>query len=90
MELCNWPLKHIKSFAGFYFHLELNPMCSCPNGEQALLAYQVKVQHQWHKDIARGQGFNIAPINQKLLATVTKEVWDTIHLEAIKKINIPF
>jgi len=33
MELCNWPPKHIESFARFYFHLELDPMCSCPNGE---------------------------------------------------------
>ena len=89
MELCDWPQKHIQSFARFYFHLELDPMHSCPNGEQVLLAYQVKVQHQWHEDIAQGQGFNISQINQKLLATIAEEVWDAVHLEAIKKVSNP-
>jgi hypothetical protein len=87
MELCSWPLKHVKSFARFYLHLELDPMRSRPNGERILLAYQAKVRRQWHDDIARGQGFNIAQINQRLLATVTEEVWDTIRLEAIRKVS---
>jgi len=87
MELCNWPPKHVESFARFYFHLELDPMRSRPNGERVLLAYQAKVRRQWHEDIARGQGFNIAPINQKLLATVAEEVWDAIRLEAVKKVS---
>ena len=50
MELCNWPPKHIDSFARFCLHLELNPMCLCPNRERVLLAYQAKVQHQWHQE----------------------------------------
>jgi len=72
MELCNWPLKYVESFAKFYFHLELNPMHLRPNWERVLLAYQSKVQHQWHDNIAQGQGFNIAQINQRLLTTVAK------------------
>jgi len=52
MELCNWPSKHVESFAKFYLLLELNLMCSCPNRECVLLAYQSKVWHQWHDDIA--------------------------------------
>ena len=88
MELCNWPPKHIDSFAIFYLHLELDLMCSCPNGEWVLLAYQAKVRRQWHDDIAHSQGFNIAQINQRLLATVAKEVWDVIRLEAVRKVSI--
>ena len=88
MELCNWPSKHVDSFARFYLHLELDPMRSRPNGERVLLAYQAKVRRQWHDDIARGQGFNIAQINQRLLTTVAEEVWDAIRLEAVKKVNI--
>ena len=88
MELCSWPVKHVDSFARFYLHLELDPMRSRPNGERVLLAYQAKVRRQWHDDIARGQGFNIAQINQRLLATVAEEVWDAIRLEAVKKVSI--
>ena len=89
MELCNWPSKHVDSFARFYLHLELDPMRSHPNGERVLIAYQAKVRRQWHDDITRGQGFNIAQINQRLLATVAEEVWDAIRLEAIRKVSEP-
>ena len=87
MELCNWPPRHIDSFTRFYFHLELDPMRSCPNGEHVLLAYQAKARCQWHEDIACRQGFNMAQINPKLLATVADEVWDMIHLESVKKVS---
>ena len=89
MELCNWPSKHVDLFARFYLHLELDPMRSRPNGERVLIAYQAKVRRQWHDDIARGQGFNIAQINQRLLATVAEEVWDAIRLEAVRKVSEP-
>jgi len=62
-------------------------MCSHPNGERVLLAYQAKARRQWHEDIARGQGFNIAQINPKLLATVADEVWDMIRLESVRKVS---
>ena len=88
MELCNWPPKHVSSFARFYLHLELNLMCLCPNGERVLLTYQATVRHQWQDDIAQGQGFNIAQINQRLLTTVAKEVWDAICLEAVRKVSV--
>ena len=87
MEICDWPQKHTESFARFYLHLELDPMRSCPNGERVLLAYQAKVRRQWHEDIARGQGFNIAQINHTLLATVAEEVWDTVCLDAMRKVS---
>ena len=87
MEICDWPQKHTESFARFYLHPELDLMCSCPNREQVLLTYQVKVRCQWHKDIARGQGFNVAQINHTLFATMAEEVWDTVHLDAMRKVS---
>ena len=87
MEICDWPQKHTESFARFYLHLELDPMHSHPNGEWVLLAYQAKVRRQWHEDITRGQGFNIAQINHTLLATVAEEVWDTVRLDAMRKVS---
>ena len=89
MDLCDWPQKHVQSLAHFYFNIELDPMRSRPNGERMLIAYQAKVRRQWHDDLSRGSGFNIAPINQKLLSTVTEEVWDTIKSDAIKKVSFP-
>jgi hypothetical protein len=87
MEICGWPQKHTQSFAHFYFNLELDPMRARPNGEKVLIIYHAKVRRQWHDDLSRGQGFNIAPINQKLLDTVAEEVWDKIKTEAIKKVS---
>ena len=87
MDLCDWPQKHVQSLAHFYFNIELEPMRSRPNGEKILIAYQARVRRQWHNDLSRGLGFNIAPINQKLLSTVAEEVWDMIKLEAIKKVS---
>jgi hypothetical protein len=89
MEICGWPQKHVQSFAHFYFNLELDPMRARPNGERVLIIYHAKVRRQWHDDLSRGQGFNIAPINQKLLSAVAEEVWDTIKTEAIKKVSTP-
>ena len=87
MEICDWPQKHTESFARFYLHLEVDPMHSHPNGERVLLTYQAKVRCQWHKDIAQGQGFNIAQINDMLLITITEEVWDTVRLDAMRKVS---
>lgn len=89
MDLCNWPQKHVQSLAHFFFNIELDPMRSRPNGEKILIAYQAKVRRQWHDDLSRGLGFNIALINQKLLSTVAEEVWDTIKLDVIKKVSAP-
>lgn len=89
MEICGWPQKHIQSFAHFYFNLELDPMRSRPNGEKILIMYHAKARRQWHEDISRGQGFNIASINQRLLNTVAEEVYDAIRTEAIKKVSVP-
>ena len=87
MDLCDWPQKHVQSFTHFYFNIEVDPMRSWPNREKILITYQAKVRRQWHNDIARGQGFNIAPINQKLLSTVAEEVWDSVRVDMIKKVS---
>lgn len=87
MEICNWPQKHIQSIAHFYFNLKLDPMRARPNGERVLIIYQAKVRRQWHDELARGQGFNIAQINQKLLSAVAGEVWDTVRTEVIRKLD---
>jgi len=87
MDQCDWPQKHVQSFAHFYFNIEIEPMHSQPNGKRVLIANQAKVRRQWHDDLARGQGFNIALINQKLLSTIAEEVWDSVRLEAIKKVS---
>lgn len=87
MDLCDWPQKHIQSLAHFYFNIKLKPMESCPNGKKMLIAYQARVWRQWHDDLSRGLGSNIAMINQKILSTVAEEVWDTIKLDVIKKVS---
>ena len=88
MDLCNWPQKQVQSLAHFYFNIKLDPMQSCPNGEKVLIAYQARVRWQWHDDLSRGLGFNITPINQKLLSTVAEEVWDMIKSDVIKKVSV--
>lgn len=89
MGFCDWPQKHIQSFAHFYFNLELEPIRSRPNGEKVLIVYQAKARRLWHDEISRGPGFNIAPINKTLLSTVAEEVWDMVRLESIKKVSFP-
>ena len=88
IDLCSWPPKHTQSFAHFYFNLKLDPMRARPNGEKVLIIYQAKVRRQWHDDLSRGEGFNIAQINQKLLSAVAEEVWDAIRTDAIKKVSV--
>ena len=39
-------------------------------------------------DLSRGEGFNISQINQRLLSVVAEEVWDTIRMDAIKKVSV--
>ena len=87
MDLCDWPQKHVQSFAHFYFNIEVDTMHLWPNREKILIAYQAKVRRQWHDNIARGQCFNIALINQKCLSTVAEEVWDSVRVDAIKNVS---
>ena len=88
MDLCGWPLKHTQSFAHFYFNLKLDPMHACPNGKKVLIIYQAKARRKWHDDLSRGEGFNIAQINQKLLSAVAEEEWDAIRTDVIKKVSV--
>ena len=87
MEICEWPRKHIDAFTLFYFNLEIDEMRLRTHGERILLAYQAIVRRQWHEDLTRGKGFNIAAVNQKLLSSVADEVWDSIRTESIKQIS---
>ena len=85
MYLCRWPQKHVQSLAHFYFNIELNLMWSHPNSEKILITCQARVRWWWHDNLSRGSGFNIMPINQKVLSTVAEEVWDMIKSNAIQK-----
>jgi len=44
MDQCDWPHKHVQSFAHFYFNIEIELMHLQPNGERVLIAYQAKVR----------------------------------------------
>jgi len=46
MDQCDWPHKHVQSFAHFYFNIEIEPMRLRPNGERVLITYQAKVRRQ--------------------------------------------
>ena len=84
-----WPQKHVDALAHFFIALESSPFRGRTHGEKILITYQAKVRRHWHDQLKLddGGGFNIALIDNKLLETISNELWDVAHAENRKEVS---
>jgi hypothetical protein len=84
-----WPSSHIKSLAEFFLNLEIHPTRNCQHGEKILLIYQARVHRNWHDQLKRNTGFNIAIMNNTLLQSISDKFWDSLQAGSFKEVWNP-
>ncbi|KZT18306.1 hypothetical protein NEOLEDRAFT_1065920 [Neolentinus lepideus HHB14362 ss-1] len=83
MESAGWDTQHHGALANLFWNLTNHEYRSRPHGETALITYQARIRRHWHDTLKRGEGYNIATINDRLLAAIMDEVWDKYRMEAM-------
>ncbi|KAG2757191.1 hypothetical protein P692DRAFT_20867773 [Suillus brevipes Sb2] len=66
LSKAKWPQTHIDALS-----LDL--------GDLVILHYASRVRQDWHDRLKRDEAFNIAIINEILLRSINKELWDKVH-----------
>ena len=69
-----WQEEHTVCIATFYVNLDCHPRKGQDNGKQALLLYQSRARREWFDALKRGEGFNLALIQEDLLRSLAEEV----------------
>ena len=86
----DWPIAHLRSLALFFAYIEDSPLRNKPNGEQTLIVYQAKVRLEWHDSLKRGECFNIAIFNERLLRSIGDDVWENQRAESLREVSKNF
>ena len=82
-----WPPSHVKALAEFFLNLEIHPSRTRKYGENILIIYQARVRRNWHDQLKRDAGFNIAIMNNSLLQAISEEFWDGLRTEKYKEVR---
>ncbi|KAE9395166.1 hypothetical protein BT96DRAFT_1044961 [Gymnopus androsaceus JB14] len=83
MTELGWPADYCRAWAHFYTILENHRFgCYEPHGEQVLVKYHAQVKRDWHRLIlAKKAVFNVAIINEELIARIEDDVLRQMRLE---------
>ena len=74
-----WEDEHATALASFYINLDCHQRKEQDNGKMALLLYQSRVRREWFDSLKRGEGFNIALIEEDLLRALAEEVNNVVR-----------
>ncbi|KAH7917947.1 hypothetical protein BV22DRAFT_1042090 [Leucogyrophana mollusca] len=87
LQKAGWPDKHVNSIATLYWNIENHPYRTRPHRERVLSLYASRARREWHDELKRNKGFNIASINEMLLRTINDEVWDSIRADSMRRVE---
>jgi hypothetical protein len=77
MHQNSWPLTATDALSVFWYKLQNHEMRTRPNGQRILMAYQARVRREWHAALdLKDDGFNIALLDDGLLAKITRELFE--------------
>ncbi|KAG6376778.1 hypothetical protein JVT61DRAFT_1802 [Boletus reticuloceps] len=76
VKQAEWPEKHVKSLALFFWCLETHSKQEDFHGDQTILNYTATVRRQWHDKLKanNGRAFNISVINESLMNSIHLKV----------------
>ncbi|KAG2343200.1 hypothetical protein BDR05DRAFT_884701, partial [Suillus weaverae] len=82
LNKAKWPQTHIDALSLFFWHLENHSICNNSDlRDLVVLHYTSWVCQDWHDRLKWDEAFNIAIINETLLRSINKELWDKVHLQ---------
>ncbi|THH08017.1 hypothetical protein EW146_g9122 [Bondarzewia mesenterica] len=86
--IAGWPEAHVSSLLHFFSEINSHRYrARLPYGPRALLMYQATVRRAWHDELARGRGFNISLINEKLLGSIYSDIIWGEQAEAVREVE---
>ena len=74
-----WQEEHTVCIVIFYVNLDCHPRKGQKNGKQALPLYQSRAWREWFDAFKRGEGFNLALIQDDLLRSLAEEVNNAVQ-----------
>lgn len=90
IDNAKWSDDAINSFNWFFHNLDNHPMQEeGDQGERALLLYALRARVDWHDKLTLCKAYNIATINEDLLAKIAREL-DSREVRAnLEQVRIP-
>ncbi|KIO04615.1 hypothetical protein M404DRAFT_26070 [Pisolithus tinctorius Marx 270] len=93
MKENNWEKENVDNHVKFWLALENHPWRhgSCAISKSALLVYQARVRRKWHDTLNTGHSFNIALVNDRLLANIRDELVHSARvaeLDSLKRVSL--
>ncbi|KAG2335529.1 hypothetical protein BDR05DRAFT_1006720 [Suillus weaverae] len=88
LNVAKWPQTHIDTLSLFFWHLENHSIHNNSDlGDLVVLHYASWVCQDWHDCLKWDEAFNIAIINETLLHSISKELWDKVHSQNLATVH---
>ncbi|KAJ7902162.1 hypothetical protein B0H14DRAFT_2330152, partial [Mycena olivaceomarginata] len=71
----NWPKPHVDAITHFFYLICNHSLREQPQGDLTLQTYADRTRYEWHLTLGTPQSFNIAQINEGLLAKIGDELF---------------
>ncbi len=71
-----WDQAHIDALISFFVNLDGHTYNNTTEGKQALVWYQAHAHEDWHRKLGTVESFNLALLNETLLANFLKKAAD--------------
>jgi hypothetical protein len=84
-----WDKSHINALVSFFINLDGHPYNDTPEGKQALVWYQAHAREDWHRKLGTAESFNLALLNDALLANFKKKANDQATQNKLSQVSSP-
>ena len=90
VSLAGWDMTHVQALVAFFVNLDSHPYNVSPDGKQALVWYQAHAREDWHRKLGTAESYNLALLNEDLLAEFKKEASDLSIQNHVSQVSTPF
>ena len=89
VSLAGWDATHVQALVSFFVNLDSHPYNISPDSKQALVWYQAHAREDWHRKLGTTESFNLALLNDELLADFKKDAKDLSVQNHIAQVSSP-
>ena len=89
VSLAGWDMTHVQALVAFFVNLDSHPYNVSPDGKQALVWYQAHAREDWHRKLGTAESYNLALLNEDLLAEFKKEASDLSIQNHVSQVSTP-
>jgi hypothetical protein len=86
MVRAGYPEQYTTSLQQFFYILENHELRRQPYGDEILVLLQARVRRDWHADVKRKEGWDIAKFKRLLLQQIKEEFHDSLRLKKLREV----